>query len=96
MDNYVCSTDGTSGSGGTEIGEWTNNSYSALAASTTTFGANDIIRCEVSGTTISLFNNGTFINSTTDVTLTAGSPGVAGFNGGGANATLDNWEGGNL
>jgi len=44
-----------------------------------TVSLNDVFRCQVVGTTISVFQNGTLLNSTTDASLSSGSPGMNQF-----------------
>jgi len=59
-----------------------------------TYGANDILRLEVSGSTLTCIQNGNVIRTDTDSSLTGGYPGVRFYTSVGSR--LDDWEGGNL
>lgn len=56
---------------------------------------NDVVRLEVSGSTLTIKYNGTTIDTTTDASLTSGSAGIVCYNGG-TSERVDDWEGGNL
>jgi hypothetical protein len=90
---YVVYTDGASGTLHTAIAKEVAGSETELLALTVTLAANDILRIEVNGTTISAYKNGVLIASTTDATFSSGSAGLGLFN---TTASVDNWEGGNL
>ena len=55
--------------------------------------ADDVLRMEASGTTITVKLNSTTICTCTDSTLSTGRPGIYFY---GVNATLDDWAGGDL
>lgn len=57
------------------------------------FAATDVIRLEVTGTTLTLKKNGSTLTMTTDGALASGSPGVMSFD---ASGRLDSWEGGDF
>lgn len=78
-----CST----GSGGSYYGFYADNStrylvrvvngaYTSLATLGTGFANNDVVRLEVTGSTLSAYINGVLWTSTTDTNLTSGSPGL--------------------
>lgn len=61
----------------THIGKKVSGTASSLANTTDTLVANDIFRCEVVGSTLTLYKNGSSILSTTDTTISgAGNGGV--------------------
>ncbi len=62
------------------------------------FGAGDVIRLEVSGTTLTPKRNGAVadIGPVTDASIAGGYAGVCGYGGLSANHRLTSWEGGNL
>jgi len=57
---------------------------------------NDVLRLEVSGTSLSAKVNDTEILSATDSSITSGAAGLAATNTTSTTNRLDNWEGGNL
>lgn len=81
--------------------------YKAVAGTLTELGttptgasANDVLRLEANGTTITPKRNGTTdtqVGAVTDSAIASGSAGIGGYNTAGTTDTrLDNWEGGNL
>ncbi len=72
-------------------------SYVELKSASGTFNVNDILRLEVSGTTLTCKQNGTAFWTATDSAITGGNPGVAdmSFNASDFSAG-DSWEGGDL
>lgn len=85
---YVCFTDGDSGSGHTGIEKITNGTEIELKGVAATFTAGDTIGIRAVGTTISMWKNGTQIDSTTDSTYSSGNPGVWFY----SQATIDDWQ----
>lgn len=69
--------------------------FSSLAVAATGVGTSGTkrLRLEVSGTTLSLYENGVFVASTTDATHTAGAPGMWGFH---PSGLAENFQGGSL
>jgi hypothetical protein len=96
MDGYTFSTDGTTGAGHTEIAKYVNGTRTALKAVATTFAVNDVIRVEVSGTTITAKKGTTTLDSTIDASLATGSAGIDLYWDFSTAPTADDWEGGNL
>lgn len=90
--NYHFLTDGAGGSGHTAIGKFENNVQSFILNISTTFAVNDVIELRVSGTTVSAYKNGAFLDSVVDTSHASGSAGVHVF----GSAQQDDWEGGNL
>jgi PKD repeat protein len=76
------------------LDKYVNGIYSQLDNVVGTFAAGDIIRLEVSGSTLTAIQNGSTIATANDNSLTGGFPGVRFFNAIGAR--LDDWEGGSL
>lgn len=63
----------------------------------TVVSVGDVFRCEVAGTTLRMFKNGTQIGvDTTDASLTSGAPGMMGNNFAGVFDAFDDWSGGPL
>jgi hypothetical protein len=73
-------------------------SNTVIKSGSTTINANDVIRIEANGSTITLKVNGATIDSGTDGTLSGGAAGVFLFvdSGAATDALLDDWEGGDL
>lgn len=72
--------------------------YTLIANVANALSTNDVIRLEVSGTTLTVKANSNPIYSTTDASLSSGAPGVAG-QGGAASGTytlLDDWTGADI
>ena len=67
-------------------------------ATTTTLVSGDLVRIEMTGTTLTTFLAGSSSGQPggTDATISSGELGLFMYNGPNANAELDNWEGGNL
>lgn len=75
-----------------------NYSVSTIANGTTTLSANDIIRLEVSGTTLTAKRNGSVLTTVTDSSIASGAPGVYGQGEAtsGTYTLLDDWVGDDL
>lgn len=86
------------GSVGWEISLRNGGSNSVLTSGSTTVNANDILRLEVSGTTLTFKVNGSTIGTTSDGTLIGGAAGLFLFADAGSatDALVDDWEGGNV
>jgi hypothetical protein len=93
-DGYVASTDGKSGIGHTEIGRYDNGAFTSLKSVATTFANGDIIECRAVGTTISIYKNGSYVDSVTDTTYATGQPGFGLYSSisGSQVSSCDNWE----
>ena len=85
-------------SNATGIYKLTGASAALLSGGVTqTLSAGDVLRCEVQGTTIKQYYNGTVLQTATDSTYTSGSPGFVNFsNASAASISIYNWSGGNL
>ncbi len=90
---------------GTTIFKWRNGSAFQLQTSGTTWTAGDVIRFEVSGSTLTCKKNGSTVASVTDITdflggsgdpYTSGSPGIDIFAAILTDGTADNWSAGPL
>jgi hypothetical protein len=64
-------------------------------ANATTFASGDLLRFEVSGSTLTGFKNGGSVITATDSSITTGAAGMGGFGSIGT-VLIDDWEGGNL
>lgn len=74
-----------------------NYGYVELRAAARTFNVNDILRLEVSGTTLTCKQNGTAFWTATDSDITSGNPGVADQSANASDFSAgDDWEGGDL
>ena len=72
-------------------------SYVLMRAAGRTFNVNDILRLEVSGTTLTCKQNGTAFWTATDSAITSGNPGVADQSENASDFSAgDDWEGGDL
>lgn len=73
------------------------SSYLLSGGVTQTLSADDVLRCEIQGSTITQYHNGAVLQTVTDSTYTSGSPGFVNFSdAGAASISIDNWSGGNL
>ena len=100
---------GTAGSNGTyyasiykigaaelSISKVINGTLTELTNGACTLSLNDTIKLQVSGTTLTAYQNTTQICTIVDSSISSGQPGLF-YDYGDANTTvLDNWEGGNL
>jgi len=67
------------------------------AGVTQTLTSGDVLRCEVQGTTITQYYNGAVLQTASDTTYKAGSPGFVNYsNAAAASISFHNWSGGNL
>lgn len=75
-----------------------NYSVTQLVVGSLVLVANDVLRLEASGTTITAKHNGATLTSVTDSSHSAGSPGIsgAGCASSGTYTLLDDWEGADL
>lgn len=89
---YVFFTDGASGSGHSEISRLSGGTFTTIKAIAATFATNDVIRLEVSGTTLSLYKNAGLVDTATDSNITSGAAGIYGY----ANGQGDTWSADNL
>lgn len=77
--------------------KWTGGVATTLGSDASAPSVNDVIRIEASGSSISVYQNGSLvIGPITDTELTSGPPGVFGTDGGDGAAQLDDWSGGDL
>lgn len=96
---YLFFTDSTSGLDHTGIIRYgANETPTTISTITTTVANGDLLRVEVSGTTLTAKKNGAIVGTVTDATIASGSAGAGVFNtaGAGNNVLIDDWEGGNL
>lgn len=90
---YIFDSDGASGAGHSEFAKIVSGTYSALKTVAVTFTVGDTMELRVAGTTLSLYKNTVFVDSTTDASLTAGAAGIYAFHSGGAAAGgIDSWS----
>ncbi len=80
------------GSGNLQVGFFTNSGFTPIATKNQARNAGDVLRFEAVGSALNVYVNGVLVISTSDGTLTLGSPGILVF----GNAKFDNWSGGNL
>jgi hypothetical protein len=80
---------------GSEVGKSVAGSFTALFGNATTWAAGDVIEIRAVGTTISLYRNGSLVQSTTDSSIASGRPGV-GYSSTVTAGTLSAWEGGDF
>lgn len=59
------------------------------------WASGDIMRVEASGSTLTIYKNGTSIGTRTDSSITSGKPGIA-YSSAANSTAVDNWEGGSL
>ena len=72
-------------------------SFVLMRAAGRTFNTNDILRLEVSGTTLTAKQNGTAFWTATDSDIPSGNPGVSAWSKSASNFSAgDDWEGGDL
>src|SRR5260370_41262138 len=76
------------------IYQMTAGTWGNITSSTVTGAAGDLLCMEASGSTLTCFQNGVNVLSTTDSSYTTGQPGLVLNNAVGSIA--DNWSGGNL
>ncbi len=67
---------GPAGTSTCTIAKFVNNTYSSLGTTSVTIALSDTIGLGVSGTTLTLYHNGTSVLSETDSSLTTGAPGI--------------------
>lgn len=85
---YVCISSGTF----VEIFEVTAGSFATLGGSSAVDTVvNDIIKLDVTGSTLTAFLNGTSIHTRSDASITGGAPGIGIFS---TNFTCDDWRAG--
>lgn len=96
--NYYLTTDGVNGAGHTAIGKYVSGTQTELLplSPAAAFTSGDVMRIEVSGTTITAYKNGVAIGNVTDSGLASGAAGCGMFNQAANNVLIDTWEGGNL
>ena len=85
---YEFHTNGLSGVGNTFIAMREVGGITAIRNIATTVANGDVMRFEVSLTTLSVYKNGSFVDSVVDTTYSSGQPGVGAY---GA-ATVDDWS----
>lgn len=82
--------------GNIEIAKF-NTSYTQLGGFFSAgFTSGDVLRVEVSGSTITVYKNGVSQTTRTDSAITFGKPGISYSSIGGASNIVDNWSGGDL
>lgn len=92
---YECMADG--GGSDARLRKLVTGSYTNLDTDSVAFATNDVIRLEVTGTSLTCKKNGATILTGTDSDLASGSPGFGTpFNGGGHDSQWDDWSGGDL
>lgn len=96
-----CNTSGTATFYGTSwdgsnayIFKQVAGAYTQLGAAVTSPSAGDTVKLAVSGTTISLYHNGSLVTTRTDSDITSGNPGVFAYHE--SASRLDTWQGGNF
>lgn len=91
----VCIGFGAS-SGETGIAKFVSAAHTALGAfGTDGFVSGDVLRVEVSGSTITVFRNGTQVEQRTDTSITSGNPGLS-YSSVQGDSHMDDWSGGDL
>lgn len=97
-----CNTGGTANyygaywsSASCEVFKVVSGVFTQLGAAFSAPSTNDVVRLEVSGTTLTLKYNGSSQGTRTDSDLASGAAGVSGYDSGN-NGRIDSWEGGNL
>jgi hypothetical protein len=75
------------------VGKNVNGTFTSLADTTRTTNAGDVIKLEVIGSALKVYQNGTLVSAlnVTDTDRTTGNPGAYATGGGGP--SIDNWEG---
>jgi len=91
---YVCWEDTSTA----QIGRISTTTETNLGNTAVTGVAGDVIRCEVSGSTITMYRNGASILSATDSNFTSGQPSLYLLTSGvpGITESGDNWSGGTI
>lgn len=95
---YEINGDGVSGASNTEYVKWVNGAATTLGSFTFSpqFTTSDVVKWQMSGTTLTLFRNGTSVATATDSTFSrAGAPGLGFFNGSSNTVILSNFTGDN-
>lgn len=85
---YMCYTDGVAGASHTDIVRLTNGTETIIKSVATAFANGDRIGIRAVGTSISMWKNGTQIDSVNDSTYTSGYPGINFY----GLATMDDWQ----
>lgn len=83
---------------GTYLSKYVAGVYTALGSTGSVLVVSDVLKLEVSGTTLTPKKNGSLLvtpGAQTDSAIASGSAGIAGA-GNGTTSRLDSWEGGNL
>jgi hypothetical protein len=94
---YEINTDGSSGAAHTEYVKWVNGAATVLGNFAATYATNDIMEGRMSGTTISLWKNGTQVGSAVDSTFSrAGAPGAGFYNFSANSMLIDDFTGDNI
>jgi len=79
-----------------ELAKFVSGSYTQLALRTQAWTDGDVLRVEVSGTTLKMFRNGTQLGANvTDSSIASGRAGI-GYSGAVTSGSLDDWEGGDF
>ena len=74
---------------------YSNGNATLLTSGSGTFADNDVIKLQIIGSTLTLFQNGTSIGTTTDTTYVSGHPGMYDVSYA-LTSFLDDWSGGNV
>jgi hypothetical protein len=83
-----------SGSSNMELGKIVNGSFTSLATRTVTYVDGQVLRLEVSGTTLKIIYNGSQVGATvSDNAILSGKPGLA-YSSLATSSELDNWKAG--
>ena len=93
LTGYYCLARNTGGSSTSVIGHVVAGSFSDdITENSTTWAANDVLRCTVIGPNLVLYRNGTQLLALTNSTITTGSPGISTYAGSSlADIQLDNF-----
>lgn len=76
-----------------DLYKFVNSSATLIHSNVVTVNANDVIKLSVSGTTLTVYQNSSLVDTQTDADL---STGAAGIYGGAANGLGDDWMGDNV
>jgi hypothetical protein len=88
-DGYTFYTDGASGAGHTEVARYDNAVPTVLQSFATTVAAGDVLKLQITGTTLKAYKNGVQLGTDiTDATYAAGQPGIDCYD----TTNVDDWS----